>query len=104
MARTPKLLTPDEQDEILARTLKAQEVDLYTHEVNKDRFEKMLAADITGPWRDRVQGLLDSTNERIVEVESILAALDQQSPSDERLLAAHERVKAADAAAVTKAG
>ncbi len=87
-----QLLTPDEQDDIIAGFLLAQERDLYSHTINKQRFESMLATLPDGTWKKRVQELKDQTDSRLNEVQTIIEATKAQLPSQLRLDAAKARM------------
>lgn len=93
-----QLLTQDEQDEIIAEYIKAQERELFCHELNLQRFEQMLPALPEGEWKQRIKQLHTETIARISEVESIMKATVKQAPPTERLQAAMERVKAKEQA------
>lgn len=93
------LLSEEEMDDALVQTMKAQQMDHYLHTVNAERYEAMLPALEEGPWKDRVAGLLEETRGRIVEVESIIVALEPQMPDATRKAAAVARLTAAEAAA-----
>lgn len=90
-----KLLTQDEQDEITASFLIAQERDLFCHQLNKERFTEMLKSLPEGDWKKRIKTLSDDTDKRIIEVDSLIKAT--KLPSTERLNAALQRVKAKEA-------
>mgnify|MGYP001034677711 CR=1 FL=1 len=94
-----QLLTQDEQDEIVAVFLKAQERDLFTHRLNLQRFEAMLPDLPAGEFKERIQRLRTETIERIREVEEILAKTLPQAPPKERLEAAIQRVEQKELAA-----
>jgi len=103
MARNYKLLTDDDKDEIMAQFLLAQERDIYCHEVNVVRFEKMIAKlkerdDFDEIKNKQFYKLLErntsDTKDRIVEIEAIIECSDKDMPSIERMKKAMERVKA----------
>ena len=87
-----KTLSQEEMDEIVVDFLKAQERDLFCHEINLARYEEMLKVLPPGPWRDRITQLRDETIQRKAEVESIIAAT--QVPNKQRIEAALKRIKA----------
>lgn len=90
----PTTLTQDEMDDALVNTHKANEMDLYIHGVNKERYETMLQTLPDGKFKDRITGLLAETNDRILEVSSILDATTPQLPPAERVTASLDRAKA----------
>jgi hypothetical protein len=88
-----RLLTQEEQDEIVATFLKAQERDLFTHRLNLQRFEAMLPSLPAGEFKQRIQQLRNETIERIGEVEAIIEKTLPQAPPVERMQAAIARVE-----------
>jgi 3-methyladenine DNA glycosylase/8-oxoguanine DNA glycosylase len=88
-----QLLTQEEQDEIIAAYLKAQERDLFTHKLNLQRFDAMLPSLPAGEFKQRIQQLRNETVERIAEVEAIIEKTLPQAPPVERMQAAIARVE-----------
>lgn len=88
-----QLLTQDEQDEIVATFLKAQERDLFTHKLNLERFEAMLASLPAGEFKDQIQRLRNETIARIGEVEAIIEKTLPQAPPVARMQAAIARAE-----------
>jgi 3-methyladenine DNA glycosylase/8-oxoguanine DNA glycosylase len=88
-----RLLTQEEQDEIIAAYLKAQERDLFTHKLNLQRFEAMLPSLPAGEFKDQIQRLRNETIARIGEVEAIIEKTLPQAPPVERMQAAIARVE-----------
>jgi ferritin-like metal-binding protein YciE len=88
-----QLLTQEEQDEIVAAFLKAQERDLFTHRLNLQRFEAMLPSLPAGEFKQRIQQLRNETIDRIAEVEAIIEKTLPQAPPVERMKAAITRVE-----------
>lgn len=88
-----QLLTQDEQDEIIATYLKAQERDLFTHKLNLQRFEAMLASLPAGEFKDQIQRLRNETIARIGEVEAIIEKTLPQAPPVARMQAAIARAE-----------
>lgn len=88
-----KVLSQEDQDEILVEFLEAQERDLFCHQINLERYQEMLETLEPGPWRDRILQLKQETESRLEEVESIIEATLRQLPPPERLEAAKQRVK-----------
>ena len=90
------LLTDDEADEILAELLYVQERDLFSHRTNRERYISLLADESikqSPQFVSRLQNLLEQTDARILEVESIRNAIKPQLPDRTRLLSAYARVK-----------
>jgi ferritin-like metal-binding protein YciE len=88
-----QLLTQEEQDEIIATFLKAQERDLFTHRLNLQRFEAMLPSLPAGEFKQRIQQLRNETIDRIAEVEAIIEKTLPQAPPVERMQEAIARVE-----------
>jgi ferritin-like metal-binding protein YciE len=91
-----KTLSIEEQHDLIVRTYYGNEADLFSHMTNKERFESILATATDPEWRARIQNLLDDTNKRIMEVQSILEATDPQLPSDVEIAASMARIKERD--------
>ncbi len=87
------IVDDDEQDDLLAETLLAQELDLVTHRMNFERFETMLTNGITS-GRPYIVMLSLQTLDRIATVTATIEALTPQLPSPGRHTAAVARVKA----------
>lgn len=90
-------LTEEEQDDIMAAFILSQEQDHYTHTVNLERYEKMLQDMPHGKWKERIEQLKAQIEERLAEVNSIIAASATQIPPEQRLQAALTRIRAKDA-------
>lgn len=88
-----QLLTQDEQDEIVATFLKAQERDLFTHKLNLQRFEAMLPSLPAGEFKDQIRRLRNETIARIGEVEAIIEKTLPQAPPVARMQAAIARAE-----------
>src|SRR5258705_8994004 len=73
-----KILTDEEQDDILASFLLGQERDHYCHEINEQRYEEMLPTLPDGAFKERIATLLKDTKERKKEVEHILTKTHAQ--------------------------
>ena len=91
---TYKVLTQEEQDEIVVEFMKAQERDEFTHSLNLERFEQMLSTMPECTWKQRIVQLKDETQVRLNEVQSILKATALQMPPADRLEKAKLRMKA----------
>jgi hypothetical protein len=87
-----KILSQDEQDEIIVSFMQAQERDEFTHKINLERFDRMLENLPEGEWRSRVAKLRTDTAQRLEEVRSIIAATEPQLPPDERVQKAKTRL------------
>lgn len=88
-----RTLSVEEQNDAVVGTFYANELDLYSHQLNKQRFELILAGSISPEFRTRIQKLLDDTNNRIAEVQAILDATTSQLPSDTEITASLTRIK-----------
>ncbi len=94
MTKVPiTIVDDDEQDDLLAETLLAQETDLVTHRMNLVRFDTMLSNGIAN-GRPYIVMLSLQTLDRIATVTATIEALTPQLPSAGRLTAAVARVKA----------
>jgi hypothetical protein len=89
-----KILTQDEQDEIVVAFMQSQERDAFTHQINLDRFDAMLPSLPEGNWKSRISELRAETAQRLAEVQSIIAATEDTLPSQERIDAAIARLAA----------
>ena len=96
------LISQEEQDDMLVQTLKSQQMDHFVHTLNAARYRSIIASAADGAWKGRITGLLEETESRIGEVESIVDALLPQMPPEGRKAAARARIKAAEA--TVKAG
>jgi len=88
-----KVISADEQDDIVVGFMLAQERDVFCHDLNQTRYTALLTTLPAGPFREKIQGLLDSTIARKAEVEAIIAETDKQLPSVGRMNASILRVK-----------
>nr|WP_297805374.1 hypothetical protein [Tepidiforma sp.] len=86
-------------DDIVVEFLKAQERDLFVHNLNRKRFENMLQTLPPGEFRQRIQQLKAETEQRISEVDTIIRATANQLPPQTRLQAAAQRIAARQEAA-----
>lgn len=89
-----KLLTQDERDEMLAQTLKNQEVDIFMHTVNKSRYQQIipqLAED--NQLRKKLEKDVHDIDNRLAEIGAIITALTPQLPPLSRLKAAMSRLE-----------
>jgi hypothetical protein len=88
-----KVLDQDAQDDIIVSFMEAQERDAFCHDLNQTRYTAMLTTIPGGPFRDRIQGLLDSTIVRSDEVARIIEETDKQMPPQARVAASKLRTK-----------
>ena len=77
---TFKTLTVAEQEEMLVNTLKAQEMDLYLHTLNKERFEDMVLTLPEGSLKAKLQIEITVIESRLVEVGTTIESLEKQMP------------------------
>jgi hypothetical protein len=82
-----KILTEKARDKTIVEFFEAQERDLHSHTINKERYESMLPSLQPGKFRARIQELLEQTNDRLEEVSNIIKATIPQLPPDERIKA-----------------
>lgn len=95
MPRTFKTLTEHEKEEMLVNTLKAQELDLYMHTINKERYEDMIEAlPVENEFRKRLEAEVTVVDSRLVEVNTIITSLEKQIPADIDYAVVLERIKA----------
>lgn len=83
------LLTQEDKDLPIVRTMKAQQMDLYNFQKDLERYTSMLEVLPEGTMRERILQEIPVVESRILEVESIIYATSKQMPSDaetERLL------------------
>ena len=91
-----KVLTLEEQHDMLLNTLIAQERDHYMHCCNAERFRGMLDNALQGQeteFAQRIQKLHDDTLLRRHEVETIMHELLKQMPSEEHTSRAIQRLR-----------
>lgn len=96
MAR--KIVTTDDEDDILISFLDSQERDQYCHEINLQRFTSMILSLPEGDMKKRYTALKAETQSRLDEVNAIIAATTSQLPSTARQAAAISRLLAKKAA------
>jgi len=95
-----KTLTELEKEEMLIQTLKSQEMDLYIHSLNKERFEDMIPTlPIGDPFRQKLESEVVVIDSRLVEVNTILTSLEKQIPVDTNIATVLARIKAKEDAA-----
>lgn len=94
-----QFLTPDERDDMLVSLMKSTETDHYMHEINLERYEAMLQTLPDGAFKTKIAKDRTDTVDRLVAVNSIIAATIPQMPSQERVAASVLRLETAKAAA-----
>jgi len=93
--RTLITITKEEKEEMLIQTLKAQEMDLYIHTLNKERFQDMvlnLPEDNT--FRHKLEEEILVIESRLGEVNATMIALEKQIPEDTDVPAVLVKLKA----------
>jgi hypothetical protein len=86
------VLSQDEQDEIIVAFMQAQERDLFCHQLNLERYNRMLETLADGEFKSHITKLRDETAKRLAEVQAIIAATECQLPPQERIEAAKTRI------------
>jgi hypothetical protein len=66
---------------------------LYCLELNKERFNAILAEIPEGAFRTRIEQLLAETNARMFEIQAIIKATISQLPTGTRMVDAVTRTK-----------
>jgi hypothetical protein len=88
-----RFLTRDEQDDMIVATMRAQELDLFTHRVNLERYRAIAASRLRDTQlRRNVEQEIPVLVARIEDVEAIIAAVEAQMPPPARAAAAFERL------------
>ena len=87
-----RVLSQEEQDDIIVAYMLSQERDKYCHELNLARYAAMERS-ANGDWGDRISKLKAETEVRLAEVNSVIAETEKQLPPQERLEAAIIRLK-----------
>jgi len=91
-------ITAEEKEDMLIQTLKAQEMDLYIHNLNKERYQDMLPNLPEGPFKVRIEGEINTIDSRLVEVNAVITALDKQIPVGTDVAVVMARLKAKEEA------
>ena len=79
-----RVLSQEEQDDMIIQTLHAQERDLFMHTVNKERYEELVKTLPEGnELRVKLEKEVAVVASRIEEVEKIIEAIEKQLPSQE---------------------
>lgn len=90
-----KVLSQDEQDDIVVEFLLAQERDLFCHQLNAERFTNMdIEAIKDQKLKSHMGQMVSDTDSRIEQVQGIVDATQRQLPPKNRLDAAIARVRA----------
>lgn len=92
-----KLLSQDEQDEILVNTLRAQERDHFCYAANVERYTNALTTLPPGPKRDYIAALLVTETEAMDHQSHIVNHTQKQMPPQARVDAALARILAKEA-------
>jgi len=100
--RTTTTITDEEKEDMIIQTLRGLEMDLYIHNLNKERYQDMIPNLPEGPFKVRIQGEITTINSRLVEVNTSLTALDKQMPAGIDVAVVLTRLKAREEAAVTQ--
>ena len=96
------MLTQDEMDDAIVRTLKAREVDHFMHAANVERYTNMLATLPEGKFKDYIAKLVISEDEARINHEHMIEHTRAQLPKDQtRVDAAMQRMVTAEATAAT---
>jgi len=97
--RTLITITPEEKEDMLIQTLRGQEMDLYIHNLNKERFQDIvdsLPAD--NEFRKKLESEILVIDSRLAEVTSVITALDKQLPKGIDVPVVMARLKAKEEA------
>ena len=97
-------INTDEQDDIIVGFLRSQEKDEYCHSTNLARFNDMLVGLPAGRFKDRITQLRDDTQERLNEVQAIIASTMSQLPDQTRIDASLGRIRAREGQTSTGQG
>lgn len=96
-----KLLTDDDQDDILANTLLAQERDHFCHALNVQRYTELVKVLPEGDYKQRITHLIGTEQAALANVEATLTETSKQLPADAtRVTAAATRMKARELASM----
>lgn len=91
---TYQILSQNTQDDIIVSFMLSQEKDRFCHELNIQRYKTMLKTLPMGTWRNQIEKLLNETESRLAETNSIIKASSQQLPGSERIQLAIIRLEA----------
>lgn len=89
-----RVLSEEEKDDIIVEFFLVQERDKFCHEINLERFNRMLQTLPEGNFKERIKTLRDETQARLNEVNSIIEATIPQLPPEPRLSNAISRIRA----------
>jgi len=93
MANGYRLLTQQEQDDIIVSYMLSQERDAYCHSINLERFNTMLMDLPPGKFKERIEGLRNDTQLRLTEVQATVDATKDQLPPQARIDDALTRIR-----------
>ena len=101
--RTLITITAEEKEDMLIQTLRAQEMDLYLHNLNKERYQDIVASlPADNAFRIRLESEILVIDSRLVEVNTTITALDKQIPARTDVVAVLARLKAKEEAVTGK--
>ena len=96
-------ITAEEKEDMLIQTLRGQEMDLYIHNINKQRFQDMvIALPADNAFRIKLESEILVIDSRLAEVNAVITALDKQIPEGIDVAVVVARLKAKEEAAVTQ--
>ena len=88
-------ITDQEKEDMLIQTLRAQEMDLYIHNLNKVRYQDIVASLPKGnEFRANLEKEILVIDSRLEEVNATVAALDKQMPTNINVAVVMARLKA----------
>lgn len=92
-----KTLTQDEMDDIIVSFLHQQELELFCHSINLERYTNMIKDENLpeGNFKDNLKKLKKELETRITEVKGIVENTKSQLPSEERIKASLIRIEKA---------
>ena len=97
--RTLITITPEEKEDMLIQTLKGQEMDLYIHNLNKERFQDMITTlPVGNAFRIKLESEILVIDSRLVEVNAVITALDKQMPEGTDVAVVLARLKSKEEA------
>ena len=97
--RTLITITPEEKEDMLIQTLRGQEMDLYIHNLNKERFQDIVASlPEDNEFRKKLESEILVIDSRLAEVNAVITALDKQLPEGINVAVVMARLKAKEEA------
>jgi len=98
-----KTITAEEKEDMLIQTLKAQEMDLYIHSLNKERYQDMVTTlPVDNAFRQKLESEILVIDSRLLEVNTAITSLEKQIPVGTDIPAVLARLKVKEDVAVTK--